>query len=239
MSELVKLISAWEEYAQKNARISATEFCMYFLAKESNSQLFQGLTPPDLDTVFAKLIGRLAGIQTAYSKMALQDIPGFELEWFYFLNSIYHLKEVKKTQIIHYNFTEQTTGIDILNRLKKLSYIKERTDPDDKRAKLVSITSEGEKILFRLYQLLSKPTLLMYNDIDTKDKQVIINLLKATENKHQELLSNSKNKSIDDLLLEVLGEEKIAQIQQEMKERITNFTNTKGVKSKPKLTKEQ
>ena len=223
----MKLISAWEEYAQKNTAISATEFCMYFLAKESNSQLFSGLTPPDLDTVFTKLIGRLASMQTAYSKMALQDIPGFELEWFYFLNSIYHLKEVKKTQIIQYNFTEQTTGIDILNRLKSLGYIAERTDPDDKRAKLVSITDAGEKTLFRLYQLLYKPTLLMYNGIDHKDKQVVINILKDTEHKHQELLSNSRNKSIDDLLLEVLGEEKIAQIEQEQKNRIAKFSDSK------------
>lgn len=228
MSELIKLISAWEAYAQKNpVHISATEFCMYFLAKESNSELFSGLTPPDLDTVFAKLIGRLAGMQTAYSKMALQEIPGFELEWFYFLSSIYHLKEVKKTQVIQYNFTEQTTGIDILNKLKKLGYVAERTDPDDKRAKLVSITKAGEKILFKLYQLLYKPTLLMYNGIDHKDKQVIINLLKDTEHQHQELLSNSRNKSIDELLLETLGQEKVARIMLEQKNKIAKFSGSK------------
>lgn len=228
MSELVKLISAWEEYTQKNTAISATEFCMHFLAKESNSQLFSGLTPPDLDTVFAKLIGRLAGMQTVYSKMALQNMPEFELEWFYFLSSIYHFKEVQKTQIVQYNFTEQTTGIDTLNKLKKLGYIDERTDPDDKRAKLVSLTDAGEKILFKLYQLLYKPTLLMYHGIDHKDKQVVINILKDTELKHQELLSNSRNKSIDDLLLETLGQEKIAQIELEQKKRIEKFSDGKN-----------
>ncbi|WP_346317863.1 MarR family transcriptional regulator [Chitinophaga sp. YIM B06452] len=227
MTELVKLIGAWEEYSRKNTAASATEFCMYFLAKESNSQLFSGLTPPDLDTVFAKLIGRLAGMQTVYSKMALQEMPGFELEWFYFLNSIYHLKEVKKAQIIQYNFTEQTTGIDILSRLKKLGYVAERTDPDDKRAKLVSITKAGEKILFKIYQLLYKPTLLMYQGIDPKDKQVVINILKDTEHQHQELLSNSRNKSIDDLLLEALGEEKMAQVALEQKKRIAKFSDSK------------
>lgn len=227
MSELVTLITAWEEYTQKNTVVSATEFCIYFLAKESNSQLFSGLTPPDLNTVFAKLIGRLAGMQTVYSKMALQEIPGFELEWFYFLNSIYQLKEVKKTQIIQYNFTEQTTGIDILNKLKKLGYIAERTDPDDKRAKLVSITKAGEKILFKIYQLLYKPTMLMYNDIDYRDKQVVINILKDTEHKHQELLSNSRNKSIDALLVEALGKEKIAQMELEQKRRIAGFSDSK------------
>lgn len=227
MSELVTLITAWEEYAQKNTAVSATEFCMYFLAKESNNQLFSGLTPPDLDTVFAKLIGRLAGMQTVYSKMALQEIPGFELEWFYFLNSIYQLKEVKKTQVIQYNFTEQTTGIDILNKLKNLGYITERTDPDDKRAKLVSITKTGEKKLFKIYQLLYKPTLLMYNDIDYKDKQLVINILTNTEHKHQELLSNSRNKSIDDLLAETLGKEKLAQMELEQKKRIAGFPDAK------------
>lgn len=228
MSELVKLISAWEEYAQKNADISATEFCMYYLATESNNQLFDGLTPPDLDTVFAKLIGRLAGMQTAYSKMALQDMPGFELEWFYFLSAIYHLREVKKTQVIQYNFAEQTTGIDTLNKLKNHGYIVERTDPDDKRAKLVRLTPEGEKVLFHLYQLLYKPTLLMYNEIDAKDKQVVVNILKNTEQKHQDILSHSKTKSIDELLVELLGEERMKSVQEGLEKQIAQFGKEKS-----------
>lgn len=228
MSELVKLITAWEAYSKKHATLSATEFCMYFLAKESNNQLFSGLTPPDLDTVFAKLIGRLAGMQTVYLKMALQEIPGFELEWFYFLNSIYQLKEVKKTQVIQYNFTEQTTGIDILNKLAKLGYLAERVDPEDKRAKLVSITKAGEKILFKIYQLLYKPTLLMYHGIEDKDKQVVINILKDTEHLHQQLLSGARNRSIDDLLAEVLGKEKVAQMEREQKKRIAGLSGSKA-----------
>lgn len=227
MGELTKLISAWETYTQKNPGLSATEFCMHFLAQESNQQLFSGLTPLDIDTVFAKLIGRLASMQTAYAKMALQELPGFELEWFYFLNTIYQLKEVKKTQVIQYNFTEQTTGIDILNKLKKQGYISERTDPDDKRAKLVSITKAGEKVLAKVYPLLYKPNLLMYHNIDPKDKQVVINILKDTENKHQELFSNAKNRSIDDMLTEALGEEKLAQLAQEQKDRMARFAKAK------------
>ncbi|MBO9632173.1 MAG: MarR family transcriptional regulator [Chitinophagaceae bacterium] len=230
MTELVKLISAWEEYAQKNSGSTAVEFCMYYLARESNSKLFNGLTPPDLDTQFAKLIGRLAAMRTAYSKMALEDLPGFDLEWFYFLNSIYHLKEVRKTQIIQYNFVEQTTGIDTLNKLKNLGYISERTDPDDKRAKLVAITPEGEKILFRLYQLFYKPTLLMYGGITATDKQIVVNILKDTEQKHQELLSGSKNRSIDELLVEMMGKEKIAELEKEMENRITTFRDNRSGK---------
>jgi|SRR5690554_2088350 len=228
MSELVKLISVWEEYAKKNTNFSATDFCMYFLAKESNNQLFEGLAPPDLDTTFAKLIGRLAGMQTAYSKMALQDMPGFELEWFYFLSSIYHLKEVKKTHIIQYNFAEQTTGIDTLNKLKKQGYIAERSDPDDKRAKLVSLTPEGEKVLFDLYKILYKPTLLMYHNIDYKDKQVVINILKDTEQKHQHILSNTKGKSIDELFIEEFGERQLKTIQENLQKQITRFALEKS-----------
>lgn len=234
MTELVKLITAWEDYVQKNRNASATEFCMYFLAKESNAELFGGLTPPDLDTVFAKLIGRLAGMHTAYSKMALQEMPGFELEWFYFLNAVYQLKEVKKTRVIQYNFTEQTTGIDILNKLTRLGYISERTDPDDRRAKLVRITSEGEKALAALYRLLYKPTLLMYSGIDHKDKQVVINILKGTEYRHQEILSHSRNLSVDELLTEQLGEEYLRQTEKEQKKRIRAFSDAKRKRGKGK-----
>ncbi|SHM43176.1 DNA-binding transcriptional regulator, MarR family [Chitinophaga jiangningensis] len=230
MSELVKLISAWDTYNQQHKGATAVEFCMNFLATESNGQLFSGLTPPDLDTVFAKLIGRVANMHTVYCKMALQDMPGFELEWFYFLSSIYHLKSVKKTQLIQYNFTEQTTGIDILNKLKKLGYVSEKADPDDKRAKLVSITKAGEKTLFKLYQLLYKPTLLLYHDISQQDKQVVVNLLKRTEQKHQEMLSGARNKSIDELLVQELGSAKITAIAKEQENRITQFSNARKTK---------
>lgn len=232
MSELIKLISAWEEYCRKHPSASATEFCMYFLAQKINSEMFSGLAPTDLDTIFAKLIGRLAAMQTVYSKMALQEIPGFELEWFYFLNTIWQLKEVKKTQVIQYNFTEQTTGIDMLNKLKKAGYIAERTDPDDKRAKLVSVTKAGEKILFRLYQLLYKPSLLMYHAIDNQDKQIVINILKNTEQIHQELLSDYRNKSLDDLLEDALGKEKAATLEAEQKRRIIKFSESKKNKGR-------
>ncbi|MFB6456739.1 MarR family winged helix-turn-helix transcriptional regulator [Chitinophaga sp. Hz27] len=227
MSELVKLITAWEAYTKKHTAASAVEFCMYFLAKENNSQLFSGITPPDLDTVFAKLIGRLGAMQTAYSKMALAELPGFELEWFYFLNTIYQLKEVNKSQVIQYNFTEQTTGIDMLNKLKKLGYIAERPDPNDKRARLVSLTKAGEKILAKVYPLLYKPTMLLYDGIESKDKQVIINILKDTETQHQELFSNAKNKSIDELLTATLGEEKLARLTKEQQQRVDKYAQAK------------
>ncbi|NIG55702.1 MarR family winged helix-turn-helix transcriptional regulator [Chitinophaga sp. Cy-1792] len=226
MSELVKLVAAWEEYTSKHTTATAVEFCMDFLAKEQHNQLFGGITPPDLDTLFAKLIGRLGAMQTAYSKMALQELPGFELEWFYFLNTIYHLKEVNKSQVIQYNFTEQTTGIDTLNKLKKLGYITERTDPGDKRAKLVSLTKAGEKILAKAYPLLYKPTLLMYDAIDPKDKQVVVNILKNTEVEQQEIFTSGKNKSIDELLIAALGEQKLTRLKAEQQQRVNTYART-------------
>ncbi len=45
----------------------------------------------------------------------------------------------------------------------------------------------------------------MYHGIDLKDKQIVINILKCTEQQHQELLSGARNKSLDDLLTEVHG----------------------------------
>lgn len=67
----------------------------------------------------------------------------------------------------------------------------------------------------------------MYSGIDDKDKQVVINLLNDTEQKHQEVLSNAKNKTIDELLTAALGTEKMAQITLEQQKKIAAFSGSK------------
>src|SRR5690606_12777526 len=120
------------------------------------SMNFGGMLPPFFNAFLAKLIGRLGKSLESYTRKAVQEIPDLKQpEDFYFLNSITHLGESKKTDIIQYNFTEPATGVDVLKRLLQAGFTEERTDPADKRAKLVKVTDKGRNVLDLCYEKLT------------------------------------------------------------------------------------
>ncbi|MFC6100006.1 MarR family transcriptional regulator [Olivibacter domesticus] len=226
MKPIIELITEWDIFSSRREDANVEDFCTYYLAKKKKEEkqvVFKGMAPPDLDTTLAKLIGRISVMQIIYSRMALKETDGIELEWFYFLNAIYHLQEANKTDIISFHLMEHSTGVDILNRIKKAGYISEREDPTDKRAKLLKLTADGEKLLLQLYELLYKPTFLLFYEIPTVEKQLIINLLSATEIKHGQILSKGRNKNLDELIEAGIGKEKMEEAFQELKKRIDTF----------------
>lgn len=223
MNPIVELITAWDAFQNGHAGATVKDFCRYYLNREEKQEPSKGNMPPDLDATMANLIGRLGVMVEAYSKMALQAEGDIELEWFYFMNTLYHQQESNKTDVIQYNIYGQSTGIDILNRIEKAGYIKERNNPDDKRARLVKLTSKGEKKVMKCREVLYKGAYLMFGGMDADDKQLIIQLLANTEIKHTGIFAEHKGESIDTLLELVYGEhatEKVNTIQKGLKGKV-------------------
>jgi DNA-binding MarR family transcriptional regulator len=176
-----------------------------------------------MSSTIAKLIGRLGAILTAYSKLALREGDEVELDWFYCLNAIFHQGEARKIDIITYNFLEQTTGIDLLNRLKKAGFISERADPSDKRAKLVQLTGDGKQLLFKLYERLYLPAYLLFGEMSKVDVHLIVNLLGPIEQKHGKILEDNRARGFADLLAETLGPQKLDEINRYQQNQIVQF----------------
>lgn len=227
MKPVVELISEWDTYQETHPDATVAGFCRHYLAmmetKGSGEGLFSGIEPPDMTSTVAKLIGRLGAMLTTYSKLALKEGEEVELDWFYCLNAIFHQGEARKIDIITYNFLEQTTGIDMLNRLKKAGYISERADPSDKRAKLVQLTSEGKQLLFRLYERLYLPAYLLFGGMSKVDSHLMVNLLGPIEQKHGKILEDNRAKGYADLLTDILGPEKLDEITRYQQNQITQF----------------
>jgi DNA-binding MarR family transcriptional regulator len=227
MKPVVELISEWDNYQQTHPDATVPDFCRHYLAmvetKGSNEPLFSGIQPPDMSSTIAKLIGRLGAILTAYSKMALKEGDEVELDWFYCLNAIFHQGEARKIDIITYNFLEQTTGIDLLNRLKKAGFISERADPSDKRAKLVQLTGDGKQLLFKLYERLYLPAYLLFGEMSKVDVHLIVNLLGPIEQKHGKILEDNRARGFADLLAETLGPQKLDEINRYQQNQIVQF----------------
>ncbi|WP_342329371.1 MarR family winged helix-turn-helix transcriptional regulator [Pedobacter sp. FW305-3-2-15-E-R2A2] len=202
MKPVVELITAWADYESKNPAASVAEFCSHYLL---NSKGLTDDTPvevpaSDSDAQLASLINQLNAIHVIYAKALLKEIPGIELEWFYFMKEIDQQKEARKSDIVSAVFFEQSTGIDILNRIKKAGLIQERNDPMDKRARLVKLSPQGEKILINLRDLLSKADHMLYQDLAGSNKKMLINLLSDTGKKHNTLISENRHKHLEELI---------------------------------------
>lgn len=227
MKPVVELISEWDNYQETHPDATVSDFCRHYLAMvEINSVsegLFAGVEPPDQTSTVAKLIGRLGSMLAAYSKLALKEGDEVELDAFYCLNTIFHQGEARKIDVISYNFFEQTTGIDLLNRLKKAGYISERTDPSDKRAKLVQLTGTGKQLLFSLYQRLYFPAYLLFGEMSKVDIHLIISLLGPVETKHGRILGDNRTRSFADMLVETLGAEKLDEVIKYQQNQVARF----------------
>lgn len=227
MSEIVKLVSAWDAFEKQHPGSTVEEFCSYHLlntnTQSEKGKLFSGIIPPNTETQLAKLIGRIAMMHQTYIKLAIKDIPDIEPEWFFIMNAVYHKAAAPKSDIICYNFLEHSTGMDILRRLKEAGYTEEKPSPEDRRAKLVSLTQSGRDLLFRLYALMYRTTYIVFKDIDQNDQKLIIKLLQNTEIKHSNILDENRNKSFDEIFEGEVSDEEAQALAKDFADVVSRF----------------
>lgn len=210
MNKTVELVMEWGRFEEKFKEGTIEEFCRHYLTtqreKKEIGQNFKGVIPPQVDAYMSKLLGRIVQMLFIYSEIAIRDVDDLNsMEDFYFLNAVEHLKESRKTEIINYNFTELSSGVDIINRLLEKKLIEERIDPSDKRARLVKATTKGKKVLNKCYEKLIRSSEVMFWGLSQEDKKLCIQLLKEVEIKHSTLLPEMKKLSIDEIHEKITG----------------------------------
>jgi DNA-binding MarR family transcriptional regulator len=203
-NKTVELVVEWANFEEKHKGASIEDFCRYYLLaqreKQNTGENFSGVVPSHQGAYLAKLLGRICQIMNIYIGITLKGVDKLNnLQDFYFLNSIHHLGECRKTTIIDYNFAELSSGIDVINRLLKLKYIEERVDPDDKRGRLIKATAESEHILKKCYQAMIKVSDIVFWEVGNDEKKLCIQLLKGVEIKHSKLVHKMKLKSIEEI----------------------------------------
>jgi len=210
MNKTVELVNEWARFEQRYPEGTLEEFCRrYLISQREKKEIgtnFRGVVPPQVDAYLSKLIGRVCQILLLYGEAALKGVPEImRMEDFYFLNSVRHLGESRKTDIISYNFAELSPGIDVLTRLQKNKLIEERTDPADKRARLITATPKGDKVLKKCYEVLLKVSDVVFWGMGQEDKKLCIQLLKGVEIKHERLVMELRNKGIDEIHTAITG----------------------------------
>jgi DNA-binding MarR family transcriptional regulator len=212
MNKTVQLVNEWARFEGNHPDAGIEDFCRYYLIKsreaQQNQEIRAGIVPPDIDNYLLKLLGSIFNIGEFYMRQAMRNIKEINITGFYYLNSIKWMGECRKTDVINHHLSELSSGIDHLNRLLKEKLIEERPDPEDGRARLVRITEKGETLLFKLYDILSIGSEILFLDLSVEDKKLIIQILKGIEPKHAKLALESRHTSLEDIKKELLENKK-------------------------------
>jgi DNA-binding MarR family transcriptional regulator len=200
---LVELIESWLEFEDRYPGQGIDAFCHYM--SEVSHRTSAKHEDRDVQIArFARVIGRLSSVYGLYHRAAMENagLPGQES--FFFLNVLNQLGEVNKSELIHYLLVENTTGMEGINKLIKAGLVRERPDPDDKRAKLIRISEKGSQKLKSTMPNARRVNEMVFKDLDADALSVCLQILEPIEVYHTrksvEIRQLPFNEMADDVL---------------------------------------
>lgn len=209
MNKAVVLINEWGAFDAKHPDGSIEEFCRHYLTsqreKGNKEQLPAGkFLPVSVDGVLMRLIGRIFKLHAIYTAAAMEGMGINTVDEYSLLNTVQQLNEPRKTEAIYAALQELSTGTDMLARLKKLGYLTEYADQEDKRSKRLKVTPKGEKVLVTCRKRMSQLAEIMFHDVNEDDKKLCIQLLKGVETKFSGIWQSHKGKEFEDIYKEIV-----------------------------------
>lgn len=134
-----------------------------------------------------------------YSKSAIADSEFSTQEDFIYLITLRSHGAMSKMDLIKKNIHEKPVGILIINRLLKQGWIQQVDSSEDKRVKLISITSKGINTLENQMTKIRQATQIVAGNLTYTEKMDLIRILNKLEKFHNPIYSkNIKPKDLID-----------------------------------------
>jgi DNA-binding MarR family transcriptional regulator len=211
-NKTAELVNEWAAFEENHPEADIGDFCRYYLVyqrEKEGKELFDGALPPRSDIVISKLIDRISKLHMVYIHIAMDGIRINNFEEFALLNAIANLRSPRKTEVIYHTINELSTGLNLLANLRKLGYITEHDDPDDKRSKRLHLTPKGEKVLHECYLRFMRVPEMLFMEMTTQDIEVCVQLLKNVDLKFSALWQQHKGKPFEQVYEAVTGKKAI------------------------------
>ena len=150
-----------------------------------------------LDNNITRLFIYMSRYAKSYIKKALVNTSLASAEDFTSLAILFTHQSLSKTELIHLNLLEKTSGTEVINRLLLHGLVTQWVDPNDKRSKRIAITQKGKEFLYPVFEDMNHVGKMITGKLSLAEKNTLQYLLQQLEDFHFELhhtkLINSKN----------------------------------------------
>ncbi|MEX2365522.1 MAG: MarR family transcriptional regulator [Pseudohongiellaceae bacterium] len=139
-----------------------------------------------LDTMFGYLIRRCHQITVA---LYLRELEEFDLTpaQFSMLRTVYALGALDQVALAGRLALDMATVGDVARRLDRRGLVTRKTNPNDRRARLVQITPVGEDIIEKMTPAVSRVQEEVLAPLTPEEGQTLISLLQRIANENNEL----------------------------------------------------
>lgn len=195
------LIENWEEYLLKGGDGTMKQFATYLLEKEQEDALERSWAGDDeqmqeyieqnakthqfkhQSPQAATLIWRLYKFIRLYTKPVIGLAGLASNDEFAIMATIDARKECSKKVAITENLIEFTTGMDMIKRLLKAGILIDKSNQEDKREKLISLTEKGKQLLYSIYEKFSTIQDVL-GELPDRERSILVDYLKNLDSFH-------------------------------------------------------
>jgi len=221
-NRIQELIELYEEYETSTGQTDNLGFASFLIAKQESPKQVSSPAQKILELCFnpiikksmplraslAMLIRRLYRYTLLYSKKALENTAINNLEDLNYLLSLRILETPSKTELINWNVSEFSSGIEVIKRLIKNGFIDELPSENDKRSKKLKITDKGSLAIAATMEHLPHLATIAFGQLSDEQVKTITEALYPLEKWHWDNLTTAKDLNWKELLshLEIIEE---------------------------------
>ncbi len=201
VKDSIDLIQEFEEELQKNSfyKNSITGFKQWIADKNElkiNEPDWEGKeNGRSPDSVINTLLVHLNRYAKSYSKSAIYNSDFSTQEDFAYLINLQAFGEMSKMELIKKNVQDKPSGIQVINRLIKKGWVSQKASITDKRSKLITITSEGKKVLKNQMDKIRQASKIVTGNLSEQEKIKLIHLLQKLDTFHYPIYLENLNTS--------------------------------------------
>ena len=212
MEEVLKILQEWVEYEKAHPKSKFEDFCRFYLKKPEvaafKSSNRDVPSPTNIDGQFMMTVSRTTLAFWVYMRIALKETLMPSIESLMVCAALNNLGESRKSDVINYAMLEISTGTDIINRLIKKGFIHQRTDPNDKRSRLLILSDAGKAALFKSFSKATVARDILLSGVTEDDKRLVAQIIFPIQEKHSKLSVESKGKTIEEIYKMIFDKDK-------------------------------
>ena len=205
---IIEILTELDHFQKSNANTSAglDDFRLYLNQKAYESENPRNLTEKfdldvyDLENEIAKQVIMLGRYSKQLIRKSLENHPDLVNEDFTYLFRMMDYESLTKMQLIDKNAHEKQTGIEIIKRLVKNGLLAESPDQNDKRSTRIAVTEKGRKVFLESMRDITVVSKIMCGQLNTSEKEALLNSLKKLNTFHHTVYSNFKNENTAEIL---------------------------------------